>query len=168
MTSGLTKKPTHSQTGWRSIWRIRGKETSSLFEIRFSKGELEKRKKFSRGVPPGPSPDELREQRERNAEKIRKDAEHALKCKLAWENQPLMVRQREVRVQLAIDPDYLRKQEAAKSNLNSRGALGGSKISPETQRKIRAAMARAEAAGRPITKLTVTIIWDILKDKLWF
>ncbi len=29
-------------------------------------------------------------------------------------------------------------------------------------------MARAEAAGRRITKLTVPIIWDIMKDKLWF
>ena len=39
-------------------------------------------------------------------------------------------------------------------------------ISLETQRKIRAAMARAEAAGRPITKLTVKIIRDINQDKL--
>jgi hypothetical protein len=72
-----------------------------------------------------------------------------------------MVRQREVRAQLAIDPDYLRsKQEAAKRK--PLGALGGSEISPEMQRKIRAAMARAEAAGRPIEKLSLKIIQDII------
>ncbi len=132
------------------------------------KGELEKRKTYPRGVPPRPSPEALRDQRERDAEKTRKDAKHVLKCKLAWENHPLMVLQGEVRAhwQLAIDPEYLLKQEAAKSNLNSRGALGGSEIDLETQHKIRVAMARAEAAGRPITKLTVPIIWDIMKDKL--
>ena len=37
------------------------------FEIRVLKGELEKRKTYPRGVPPGPSPEELREQRERDA-----------------------------------------------------------------------------------------------------
>jgi hypothetical protein len=74
----------------------------------------------------------------------------------------------EVRANLTLGPDYrdLRKLEAAKSK--PRGALGGSGISLETQRKIKAAMARAEVAGRPITKLTVKIIWDIqvIQDKL--
>ena len=75
------------------------------FEIRLLKDELEKREKYLRGVPAGPSPVELREPRQRDAEKARKDAEHALKCTLAWENEPLMVRQREVRANLAIDPE---------------------------------------------------------------
>jgi hypothetical protein len=61
-------------------------------------------------------------------------------------------------------PRLLRKLEAAKSK--RRGALGGSKKSLETQRKIRAAMAWAEAAGRLITKLTVEILWDIIQDNL--
>ena len=58
------------------------------FEIRLLKDELEKRKKYPRGVPAGPSPEEQREQKERDAEKARKDAEHCghvLNCKLAWE-----------------------------------------------------------------------------------
>jgi hypothetical protein len=44
------------------------------FEIRLLKGELEKRKTYPRGVPPGPSPEELWEQRERDAEKARRAA----------------------------------------------------------------------------------------------
>ncbi len=48
------------------------------FEIRLLKDELEKRKKYHRGVPAGPSPVKLRELRQRDAEKARKDAEHAL------------------------------------------------------------------------------------------
>ena len=49
------------------------------FEIRLLKGDLEKRKKYPLGVPAGPSPEEPQEQRERDAEKARKDAEHRLK-----------------------------------------------------------------------------------------
>jgi hypothetical protein len=74
----------------------------------------------------------------------------------------------EVRANLTLDPHYrdFRKLKAAKSK--QRGALGGSGISPETQHNIKAAMALAEVAGRPITKLTVKIIWDIqvIQDKL--
>jgi hypothetical protein len=78
-----------------------------------------------------------------------------------------MVLQREVSVKLKIDPDFLRKeqaakQEAAKSKLRSRD----NGMSPCMQRKIREAMARAEAAGRPITDLTVAIIRDIMNDRL--
>ncbi len=50
------------------------------FEIQGLKGELEERKKCPQGVPPGPSPEEQREQRERDAEKARKDADHAMGC----------------------------------------------------------------------------------------
>ena len=56
------------------------------FEIRLLKGSLEKRKTYPLGVPPGPSPEQLQEQRERDAEKARKDAEDRLKCKQEEEN----------------------------------------------------------------------------------
>ena len=52
------------------------------FEILLLKGELEKRKKYSRGVPPEPFPAELQEQRGRDAKKGRNDAEHRLKLSL--------------------------------------------------------------------------------------
>ena len=44
------------------------------FEILLLKGDIEKRKKYPLGVPPGPSPEYLQEQRKREAEKARKDA----------------------------------------------------------------------------------------------
>jgi hypothetical protein len=118
-------------------------------------------------VPPGPSPEELREQRERDAEKARKDAEHRLKCKQEEENTPLMVYQREVRAKLAIDPDYFRKQEAAKEESKPQGAFGGgSQLPPWMLREIRAAKAQAEAAGRPIEKLLLKIIQDIMHGRV--
>jgi hypothetical protein len=43
------------------------------FEILLLKGELEKRKKYPRGTPPEPSPEEVLEQRERDAEKAQKE-----------------------------------------------------------------------------------------------
>jgi hypothetical protein len=82
-------------------------------QIRLLKGVLEKRKTYPRGVPPGSSPEQLQEQRERDAEKARKDAEHVLKCKQAEENSPLMVYIREIKANLAINRDYYRKQRAA-------------------------------------------------------
>jgi hypothetical protein len=45
------------------------------FEILLLKGDIEKRKKYPLGVPPGPSPEYLQEQRKREAEKARKDKE---------------------------------------------------------------------------------------------
>ncbi len=118
-------------------------------------------------MPPGPSPEELREQRERDAEKARKDAEHRLKCKQEEENTPLMVYQREVRAKLAIDPDYFRKQEAAKEESKPQGAFGGgSQLPPWMLREIRAAKAQAEAAGRPIEKLLLKIIQDIMHGRV--
>ena len=136
------------------------------FEIRLLKGELEKRKTYPRGVPPGPSPEELREQRERDAEKARKDAEHRLKCKQEAENTPLMRYMRESRANIAIDRDYYRKLEAAKLAKNPPPqVLGSSVLTPEEQHKIRAAMDRAKADGRPIDKLSLKIIKDILNDR---
>jgi hypothetical protein len=133
------------------------------FEIRLLKEDLEKRKKYPRGVPPGPSSEELREQRERDAEKARKDAEHHLKCKQRAENTPLMVYQRESRANLAIDRDYYRKLEAAKSTPPQ--VLGRIVLTPKDQHKIRAAMERAKADGRPIDKLSLKIIQDIIHDR---
>ena len=134
------------------------------FEIRLLKGELEKRKTYPRGVPPGPSPEELREQRERDAEKARKDAEHRLKCKQEAENTPLMRYNRESRANLAIDRDYYRKLEAAKPPPPPE-AYGRIVLTPEEQHKIRAALDRAKADGRPIDKLSLKIIKDILNDR---
>jgi hypothetical protein len=131
------------------------------------KEELEKRKTHPRGVPPGPSPEELREQRERDAEKARKDAEHRLKCKQREENTPLMVYQRESRAKLAIDPDYFCKQEAAKEESKPRGAFeGGSQLPLYMLREIRAAQARAESAGRLIEKLSLKIIQNIMHCRI--
>ncbi len=73
----------------------------------------------------------------------------------------------EERANLAIDPDsyHYRKLEAAKSKPPK--ALGcGNVTTPEMQRKIRAAMDRAKAAGRPIDKLSLKIIQDIMQDRL--
>ncbi len=121
------------------------------WEIRLLKDDLETRKKWPMGKPPGyRSPEELREQREREAEKARKDAEFRLKCKQERENEPLMVYMREVRANLAIDRDYYRKQRAAAAQSRPSKTL---EISEETQRKIKAAKDRAKAAGRPIEKL---------------
>ncbi len=77
-----------------------------------------------------------------------------------------MVLQREVRANLAIDPDYYCKQEAARSRPQK--ALGYNCLFPDLQRKIVAAMDRAKAAGRPIDKLSNKMIRDkiIMKDEM--
>jgi hypothetical protein len=46
-----------------------------------------------------------------------------------------------------------------------RKALGSNVLPAETNRKIKAAMDRAKAAGRPIEKLTFKMICDIMQDK---
>ena len=48
------------------------------FDIQLLKNQLEKRKKYPRGVPAEPFPEELREPRQRDEEKARKEAKHAL------------------------------------------------------------------------------------------
>ncbi len=86
-----------------------------------------------------------------------------MKCKQQEENTPLMVYQRESRANLAIDRDYYRKLEAAKSTPpEAYGRLG---LTPEDQHKIRAAMDRAKADGRPIDKLSLKIIKDIINTR---
>ena len=85
------------------------------FEILLLKGDIEKRKKYPLGVPPGPSPEYLQEQRKREAEKARKDEEFQRKCEEEEENEPLMVYLKEVKANLAIDRDYYRKQRQAEA-----------------------------------------------------
>ena len=89
-----------------------------------------------------------------------------MKCKQEADNTPLMRYQREVRANLAIDRDYYRKLEAAKSPPPPE-AYGHGRIvlTPEEQHKIRAALDRAKADGRPIDKITLKIVKDILNDK---
>jgi hypothetical protein len=105
--------------------------------------ELEKRKTYSRGVPPGPDQEELPEQRERDAEKSMKDAENGLKCKQAEEILPPMVQ--EIRANLSIEADYYRKQQASKSKPQK--ALGFNVMSAEIQRKIVVILGRAKRTG---------------------
>ena len=87
-----------------------------------------------------------------------------MKCKQQAENTPLMVYQRESRANLAIDRDYYRKLEAAKSPPPQ--VLGRIVLTPEMQHKIRAAMDRAKADGRPIDKLSLKIIQDVIHDRI--
>jgi hypothetical protein len=134
------------------------------FEIRLLKESLEKRKTYPRGVPPGPSPEQLQEQRVRDAEKARKDAEYRLKCEQEEENSPFMVYMREVKANLAIDRDYYRKQRAAAES-EQQTRRKADVLPAETNRKIKAAKDRAKAAGRPIEKLTFKMICDIMQDK---
>ncbi len=79
------------------------------------KGDIEKRKKYPLGVPPGPSPEYLQEQRKREAEKARKDAEFQREFEEEEENEPLMIYLKEVKANLAIDRDYYRKQRQAEA-----------------------------------------------------
>ena len=72
--------------------------------------------------------------------------------------------QRESRANIAIDRDYYRKLEAAKSPPPPE-AYGRIVLTPEEQLKIRAAMDRAKADGRPIDKITLKIVKDILNDR---
>ena len=83
------------------------------FEIRLLRGEIEKRKQYPLGAPPGPSPEQRRESRERDAAKARRDAEFQLKCKQKEDNHPMMVYLKEVQANLAIDRDFYRKPGGA-------------------------------------------------------
>lgn len=115
------------------------------------------------GVPPGPSPEEIQEQRKRDAENARKRAELQLKIKEKKEAEPLKVYLREVKANLANDPDYYRKQhriEAAKVEEQQRRFY----VVPEKARKqIAAARELAEAAGCPLPQ---TLSFKEIKDIL--
>ena len=130
------------------------------------KGDIEKRKKYPLGVPPGPSPEYLQEQRKREAEKARKDEEFQRKCEEEEENEPLMVYLKEVKANLAIDRDYYRKQRQAEAAQDA-DRRGRANRMPETVTKqIAAARERAKAAGRDAPKLSVKVIRDVMQGKL--
>ncbi len=75
-----------------------------------------------------------------------------------------MVYMREVKANLAIDRDYYRKQRAAVES-EQQTRCRADVLPAETNRKIKAAMDWAKAAGRPIEKLTFKMICDIMQDK---
>ncbi len=82
--------------------------------IRLLKGELEVRKTYPRGVPPGPSPEKPRKQREAEEKKKRKDAEWEEKCKKDFENSPmqLYLKPQGCESNLARDPEFYRRRPA--------------------------------------------------------
>ncbi len=75
----------------------------------------------------------------------------------------MMVYLREVKANLAIDPDYYRKQrEAARSKMPPRQRMPEGFI-----KKVVAATERAEKAGRPFPeRLSLKIMQDICQGKL--
>jgi hypothetical protein len=73
------------------------------FHIRLLKGELEARKTYPRGMPPGPSPDQLREQREAEEKQKKKDPEWKKKCKKGFENSPMPLYLKDVTANMARD-----------------------------------------------------------------
>ena len=133
------------------------------FEIQLLRGEIEQRKKYPLGVPPGPSPEQLRESREREVAKARRDAEFQLKCKQEADNHPMMVYLREVKANLAIDRDFYRKQrEAARSKTPPPQRM------PEwLEKEVVAAKELAKEAGRPFPKrLSFKDLRDIHQGRL--
>jgi len=82
------------------------------FHIRLLKGELEVRKTFPRGVPPGPSPEQLRQQREAEEKKKREDAEWEEKRKKDFENSPMQLYLKDVKANLARDPEFYQRRPA--------------------------------------------------------
>ena len=82
------------------------------FELRSLKDDVKLRKTYPRGVPPGPSREELREQSERDAEKKRKDAEFRLKCQQDFEREPMQLFLKDVQANIARDPEFYRRKPA--------------------------------------------------------
>ena len=77
------------------------------------KEDIETRKRWPQGKPPGyKSPEELREQREKETEKQRKDAEFKTKCKQARDNEPLQLYMKDLKANLAKDPDFYNRTPA--------------------------------------------------------
>jgi hypothetical protein len=136
------------------------------FEILLLKGDIEKRKKYPLGVPPGPSPEYLQEQRKREAEKARKDEEFQRKCEEEEENEPLMVYLKEVKANLAIDRDYYRKQRQAEAAQDADRWRRANRMPETVTKQIAAARERAKAAGRDASKLSVKVIRDVMQGKL--
>ena len=136
------------------------------FEILLLKGDIEKRKKYPLGVPPGPSPEYLQEQRKREAEKARKDAEFQRDFEEEEENEPLMVYLKEVKANLAIDRDYYRKQSQAEAAQDADRWRRANRMPETVTKHIAAARERAKAAGRDAPKLSVRVIRDVMQGKL--
>jgi hypothetical protein len=88
------------------------RKRDSDFHIRLLKGKLEVRKTYPSGVPQGPSPEQLRKQREAGEKQKRKDAEWEEKCKKDFENSPMQLYLKDVKANLARDPEFYRRQPA--------------------------------------------------------
>ncbi len=65
-------------------------------------------------MPPGPTPEQLRKQREAEEKKKRKDAdsEWEEKCKKDFENSPMQLYLKDVKANLARDPEFYRRRPA--------------------------------------------------------
>ena len=136
------------------------------FEILLLKGDVAKRDKYPRGVPPGPSPEYLQELRIREAEKARKDAEFQRKCEEEEENEPFMLFMKEVKANLAIDPNYYRKQRQAEAEKDADRWRRANRMPETVSKQTAAAQERAKAAGRTFPKLSVKVIRDVMLGKL--
>ena len=136
------------------------------FEIRLLKGDIEKSKKYPLGVPPGPSPEYLQEQRKREAEKARKDAEFQRKCEEEEEAEPLMMYMKEVKANLAIDRDYYRKQRQAEAAQDADRWRRANRMPETVTKQLAAAQERAKVAGRDFPKLSLKVIRDVMQGKL--
>jgi hypothetical protein len=138
------------------------------------KDEIEARKEWPRGKPPGyMSREAIRAHMERKVpELIQKAHEARMARHREWVyNSPFEVKQREIAANIAKDPDHYRKIRAAeekrKQALWEQRKPEWNRLSGDTVLKIKAAMARAEAAGKPIEKLTGSMVIKISQGKLW-
>ena len=139
--------------------------------------EIEERKEWPRGKPPGyMSREAIRAHMERKVpELIQKAQEARMARHREWVyNSPFEVEQREIAANIAKDPDHYRKIRAAeekrKQALWEQRKPEWNRLSEDTVRKIKAAMAplaRADAAGQPIRKLTGSMVIKISQGKLW-
>jgi hypothetical protein len=66
-----TRSRSGAFVGQAGAWQYVKDKRKRDFEIRLLKGDIEKRKTYPLGVPPGPSPEYLQEQRKREAAKAR-------------------------------------------------------------------------------------------------
>ena len=138
------------------------------------KDEIEARKEWPRGKPPGyMSREAIRAHMERKVpELIQKAHEARMARHREWVyNSPFEVKQREIAANIAKDPDHYRKIRAAeekrKQALWEQRKPEWNRLSEDTVLKVKAAMARAEAAGQPIRQLTGSMVIKISQGKLW-
>jgi hypothetical protein len=76
------------------------------------KAELEVWKTYPRGVPPGPSREQLQKQREAEAEQKKNEAELRAKHQHDFGNSPMQLYIRDMNANLARDPDFYRRRPA--------------------------------------------------------